>query len=1146
MATEISSSRLGEQIIQHYNLKKILFLLISSWTLLLGVILYSEIKSHQHYTNEMARTRALEAFNKDIAYRHWNTRHGGVYVPVTEETQPNPYLSHIPDRDLETTNGRQLTLINPAFMNRQVNDIAQEYYGMRGHITSLNPLRPGNGPDDWERDSLKAIDKGQEEVFGLAELEGDKYFRLIRPLYVKPACLKCHGHQGYVVGDVRGGITISIPAASYFESLDVRIGESTFVMGMLWLIGVVLMSIGMWKFVNKSRDRNNMVMAFQASQSLLEETQKLSQLGSWVYTPGPMTIQLSDETRRIFGFRTALNFMHFDDFLDHLSSDNRELVQTTFQSLFERGGEIRRELHISLPGDIDRWVELFGKKTTQPDKDEPVIMGFVQDITERKRSEQQIRNLAEAVEQNPSGIVITDVDAQIEYVNDAFTKINGFSREEVLGKNPKFLKSGNTPSSVYESLWSTVTRGEPWKGHFTNRRKNGGIFENFAVIAPIKNADGEIEHYVGIMEDITEKVAMNKELDLIRNHLEDLVKTRTEELEEARIRAEDAAKAKSMFLANMSHEIRTPMNAIIGLSHLLADTGLDESQLEQVYKITSSGQHLLSIINDILDFSKIDAGKLTLENAAFPLSMVIEKLDFMTRSQFENSGLSFEIDSDVSPVLLMGDSARLLQCLLNLSSNAMKFTQQGGVHIFLKTLNENEENIRIRFEVIDTGIGIEKDKINNLFLPFEQSDLSTTRRFGGTGLGLSITYSIVELMDGNIGVSSEPGKGSCFWMEIPFEKSKDQSVHNYTSVGYQEVTDSMRMQGLSDVRILLVEDDLINQDVARGLFKNIGLVPDIANNGLEAVEKVKSKEYDLVFMDVHMPEMNGLTATRLIREINCCDNLPIIALTASVFAEDRAEALESGMNDFISKPIEPSILFSKLLQWLPEKTGSLAIEPSLQAESGVDSVDESLDIYKYLASFSFIDVQQGLRSVANNMEQYIALIGKFFASHRNDSEEIIAALKEGDQEKARRLAHTVKGVSATLGLSPLHQAALQLEAIIKSNDIEDISEVESEMNDFVTELSRLDELLDGIGNIANSNPEDQQDVEYSDSQVIELLQEIAPLLAIADTQAIDIIESNKNMLITRFAEQGEQLIEMVDMFDFEAASKLLEQIRQQI
>ncbi len=542
----------------------------------------------------------------------------------------------------------------------------------------------------------------------------------------------------------------------------------------------------------------------------------------------------------------------------------------------------------------------------------PSVLMVARDITNRKRAEEDLRKLSMAVEQSPESIVITNVAGEIEYVNLAFLRTTGYAWDEVIGRNPKFLQSGRTPAKNYQDMWEALQKGRPWKGEFINRRKDGGEFVEFAIVAPIRQVGGRITHYLAVKDDITEKKRIGQELTLYRERLEELVVKRTEELAEARRRAESANVAKSSFLANMSHEIRTPMNAILGFTDLLLATPLDDEQRMQLRYISQAGRHLMSIINDILDLSKVEAGKLVLEHLDFSLAEIFDSVRVLISEQAAGKGLQVSVELVGVPAWLRGDPTRIRQSLLNYAGNAVKFTQTGSVTLRARLLAEQGDRLLVRIEVQDTGIGIAAERLPELFQPFQQVDASTMRKHGGTGLGLAITRRLANFMGGDAGAESEPGVGSTFWFTAWLERGRP--VEPSIRLREEEATLTLRrLHG--NQRILLAEDDAVNRDVALGMLKDTGLTVEMAENGEQAVA-MAPRGYAMVLMDVHMPVMDGLTAARAIRSLPEGAKVPILAMTASVLEEDRQRCFDAGMNDFIPKPVEREQLHALLLKWL--------------------------------------------------------------------------------------------------------------------------------------------------------------------------------------------------------------------------------------
>jgi len=631
-------------------------------------------------------------------------------------------------------------------------------------------------------------------------------------------------------------------------------------------------------------------------------------------------------------------------------------------------------------------------------------------------------------------VSIADIRGNITYANDKFCETSGYSREELIDQNHRILKSDEHPPEYYSELWRTITAGEVWQGEIKNRKKDGGFYWVNVTIVPFLDERGVPFQYVAIRTDVSTE------------------KQRSLELTEATKAAEAANSAKSNFLATMSHEIRTPLNGVLGLAQLLGDTQLNADQRKKVDTILASGQTLLSIINDVLDMSRIEAGGVELENTVFDLTNLVSMIATPFQSLADDKGLTLALTDRLDPsMVLKGDPVRLRQILWNLLSNAIKFTEDGSVRLIVEEIRDGRNKAKtakdhlLHFAVEDTGAGIASSRLGAIFDSFTQEDSSITRKFGGTGLGLSIAKQLTEMMGGTIEVSSEIGEGTRFDVYIPFNRATPREAESL-----QEALSTTRERTEQPMKVLVAEDNTVNAMIAESFLKKFGHEVRVVETGIQAVEVAAEGWADLVLMDIHLPEMDGIDATRMIRSSATGENLPIVGLTAEAFAERHAQFLEAGMNDVLTKPFtEPQLadVLARNQRAAGPVTGERNRLPAPEdagtddngaVECGPFEHDGPNGESAWSAPIGDVGKLSEFRGLMNG-QTVSRLLQTAQKSLAERMDELRLGLASSDAEEVRNAAHAIRGSSGSMFAERMAAFATMVEE--NSTDIDFVREV---------------------------------------------------------------------------------------------------------
>ncbi len=1000
---------------------------------------------------------------------------------------------------------------------------------------------------------------------------------------------------------------------------------------------------------------------------------------SWLDLSGRL-VWINQAVERITGYSVE-ECMAMKDYPRHLIDDRDwELFLEVTQEALREQEHHECILRIRCKDGTRIWVSAAYEPVLDKNGQVTGLAGAAKDITKQKEAERGLHLMLRVFEDGADPIIITDLSGIILDLNEAAITAYGYSRDELAGKKIGVLVSKEA-NIRGDALFQRCINGEILKNIEGERiRKDGTRIPQLFTFSLLKNDEGKPLGIASIAKDITELKQAEKELKDYRDHLEELVKKRTADLEEAKLVAEEATKAKSDFLANMSHEIRTPLNAIIGFSHLARQTELDVIQSDYIRKIETGSKALLGVINDILDFSKIEAGKLSMEDIEFSLEDVLETVTNLVGIRAQEKGLEVVYNIDPAlPLKLIGDPVRMGQILLNLTNNAVKFTETGEIVIGCSLLASDSDEVQLKFYVQDSGIGLTREQQNKLFQAFAQADSSTTRKYGGTGLGLFISKFLVEMMKGRIWVESVYGQGTTFFFTVRLkcaglstitsdlhdtdiqhkkvlvvddnyisrtvlekmleamsftviqaesaeagfaeleaaEKSNEPfalvlmdwkmpgmdglhaaaqikssmkenipSIIMVSAYAREELMREANRMGLSGylikpvspsllsdsimsalggknlsrssgwqageglpsvaairgAKLLVAEDNEVNQQVARGILENNGFIVDIADNGLLAVEALEYAVYDAVLMDINMPEMDGYTAARQIRKDPKFNDLPIIAMTANAMTGDREKALDAGMNDHVAKPIDVKDLLSVLGKWV--RPVGKALHPSVDLAQ-VPSPQVNKETETAVGGFGplpGIDVADGLARLGGDSRLYRDLLNKFAQNHADTADRILSALSVADMETAQRLAHTIKGVAGNIGAKPLFNVVTQVDTALKEADIDT---AHSLLGAFEVCLTQTIEGINAMAQQTRSDPAVQvlqpHAPDFTPEAIRPILITLSKMLEDNDTDAGTIVRQLKAVIQEDVSRNlVAQLAGKISGYDFDGAAQLLQ------
>jgi PAS domain S-box-containing protein len=937
---------------------------------------YTAITYLEPFTNRNLRAFGYDMFSeatrRAAMERAWdgNTAALSGKVKLVQETTTDvqagtllfvPVYRH--DRPIRTTNERRAALQGWVYSPYRMNDLMKGVLGEWDSPTG-------------QRIRLQTYDGAEPAPESLLHDTLAKAGTILRPNggYTRQTPITYAGHRWTLL------FSQSLLAPTLWEHSNVRIVAVAGTVLSLLVAGL-LHTLQNTRF-NARRLAGRLTADLQQTTDRLGLAAAAGGVGIWDYEIATGKLIWDEQMFRLYGITRTQFSGTYDAWVTGVHPEDRQRADDEVQRAVRGEKEFDTEFRVLWPDGTIRQLQAQSRVQRNAAGQSAHVIGTNWDITERKLAEDKLRQLSYMVEQSTTSVLMTDLRGNIEYINAHFTVLTGYTQEELLGQNPRLLKTGLTSPATYLELWRTITAGLPWHGELQNRKKNGELYWESLSISPLRDAAGSVTHYVALTEDIT------------------LRKAAEEELRRAKEAAAAASLAKSLFLANMSHEIRTPMNAIIGFTQLLLNApSLSSAQRQHLETIGRSGDHLLNLLNDILEMSKIEAGHVELTSANFDLGLLLDDLERIFRNRTEAKRISFKIErAPALPGFLVGDEHKLRQVFTNLLNNAVKFTQRGGVVCRVEVSAPTTSGLLLTGEVLDTGAGMTEEEINTLFQSFHQT--ASGRKSGsgtGLGLGLALSRNLARLMGGDITVRRREGGGSAFRFQAQL-----QAGHVAEPAPRLQTSQVLGLHpDQPPPRVLIVDDEDDNRTLLSLMLRGTGFDVCEAGAGAIGLALTDSWRPQLILMDIRMPELDGYETIRRIRSAPAAPPVKIIAVTAGAFEDDRQAALRAGADSFLAKPVRQAELLALIqsllrLEYLYEKPAAEPpagpVVPTAEALAGLPEAWRT----QVLAALETADFDQ----VA----------------------ELIAQLPRHDSELARQLAGLAEHFDATALLKLIRPA----------------------------------------------------------------------------------------------------------------------------